>query len=239
MKPQLGYQLDEIDAMMEWQDKLARDSQWCTADDRKKINSMPLHPYSAHDTLEVRLKKKEINDFVNKVNVDTISEKKEWNALIEEDGFHVKEQPDEFDQVQFSKYCIEKGIHPGTAFKELPDGNAKTLAAVGKPTYSPIPPIALMALGAAMQDGVNKYGIFNWRDSKVTSTVFYDAILRHLFAWYSGEQRAPDSGIHHLAHAMAGLAILLDAEYHSVLNDDRKAWQQKVTQEEFNFIKRK
>ena len=122
-------------------------------------------------------------------------DRKKWNPMEETDGFHVKTPV---------------------------DNNLKTAAAMHKPRISAVPPIALMALGAAMQDGCNKYGLFNWRDSSVTSTVFYDAIQRHLAAWYSGEDHAPDSGVHHLAHVMAGCAILLDAEFNGVNNDDRR-----------------
>lgn len=110
----------------------------------------------------------------------------------------------------------------GSCVKQPVDNNLKTAAAINKPRVSAVPPIAIMALGAAMQDGCNKYGLFNWRDSAVTSTVFYDAIQRHLLAWYSGEDYAPDSHVHHLAHVMAGCAILLDAKFNGVDNDDRK-----------------
>jgi hypothetical protein len=75
-----------------------------------------------------------------------------------------------------------------------------------------------------MQDGANKYGRMNWRTTEVTPSIFYDAIQRHLEKWYhEGEQRATDSGVHHLGHAMAGCAILLDAELvvPEVFRDDR------------------
>lgn len=124
-----------------------------------------------------------------------------------------------------------------TNVEGLPDANLKTQAAIGKPVVSSVPPIALLALGAAMQDGVNKYGRFNWRGTGVTATVFYDAIHRHLAAWYSGENYVPDSKVHHLAHIMASCAILLDAELHSVLNDDRDLKGHKVTPEEMHIIK--
>lgn len=124
-----------------------------------------------------------------------------------------------------------------TVESKLVDNNVKTAAAAGKPVVSSVPPIALLALGAAMQDGVNKYGRFNWRGTSVTSSVFYDAMHRHLAAWYSGETHAPDSKIHHLAHIMASCAIILDAELHGVLNDDRDKNSHKVTPAEMGLIK--
>lgn len=104
---------------------------------------------------------------------------------------------------------------------KLEDRNVKTAAAAKKPRVAAVPPIAIMALGAAMQNGADKYGLFNWRETSVTATVFYNAMLRHLEQWYSGENHASDSGIHHLAHLMAGAAIILDAEMNGVFNDDR------------------
>jgi hypothetical protein len=101
------------------------------------------------------------------------------------------------------------------------DSNLKTTAALGKPRVTAIPPIALFAMGKAMADGEKKYGRFNWRPTGSTVSVFVDAMVRHLMAYYAGENYAPDSKIHHLGHIMAGCAILLDAELHGVLNDDR------------------
>jgi len=103
----------------------------------------------------------------------------------------------------------------------LADTNLKTLAAANKPRLSDVPPVALFALGAAMSNGKDKYGRFNWRETGSTASVFYDAMQRHLAAWYSGEDYADDSKVHHLAHLMASCAILLDSDLHKCMNDDR------------------
>jgi hypothetical protein len=55
----------------------------------------------------------------------------------------------------------------------------------------------------------------------VSSTVYYDAALRHLMAWFDGETIDPESGLSHLAHVMACCNILLDAEKNGKLNDNR------------------
>lgn len=107
--------------------------------------------------------------------------------------------------------------------KEKPvDANLKTAAALNKPRLSDVPPVALFALGAAMSNGKDKYGRFNWRDTGTTSSVFYDAMQRHLAQWYSGENFAEDSKVHHLGHIMASCAILMDSEFQGSLNDDRQ-----------------
>lgn len=123
--------------------------------------------------------------------------------------------------------------------KQLADNNVKTAAAAGKPTLSAVPPVALIALGAAMQDGANKYGKFNWRTTAVTASVFYDALHRHLLDWYNGEDFAPDSKIHHLAHLMAGCAIILDAIAAGVFKDDRdKTYPKSVSRDCADIWKR-
>jgi len=102
-----------------------------------------------------------------------------------------------------------------------PDDNPKTVLGSKKPALDAVPPIAVLQLGRAMSDGKAKYGPMNWREKRVTSSVYYNAAMRHLMAWWDGEDLAPDSGVHHLAHAMACLAIVLDAESVGKLNDDR------------------
>lgn len=105
---------------------------------------------------------------------------------------------------------------------DLPDRNLKTIAAIGKPDIMAVPAVAFFALGAAMADGMKKYGLFNWRKTGATVSVFEGAIFRHFTEYFRNRQNyARDSRIHHLAHMMASCAILLDAELQGCLNDDR------------------
>ncbi len=66
-----------------------------------------------------------------------------------------------------------------------------------------------------------KYGRSNFRAVGVRASIYYDAASRHLNAWFEGEAVDPDSGLPHLAHALACLAIIVDAEAAGKLNDDR------------------
>lgn len=112
---------------------------------------------------------------------------------------------------------------PKVDFTNVPvDANLKTAAALVKPRMSNIPTFTLFAMGAAMSDGAKKYGRYNWRETGSTVSVFYDAMNRHLQDWYTGEDFANDSGIHHLAHLMADCAIMLDARNHPNMVDDRQ-----------------
>lgn len=83
-------------------------------------------------------------------------------------------------------------------------------------------PMTATALGAlALLDGMLKYGRANWREIGVKSSIYMSACMRHLIAWFEGEENDPDSGLPHLGHAIACLAILIDAQAAGKLNDDR------------------
>jgi hypothetical protein len=73
----------------------------------------------------------------------------------------------------------------------------------------------------ALEDGGNKYGPYNWREEKISISVYYAAFQRHMDAYWDGENIAEDSGVHHVAHAMACCALILDADSVGMLIDDR------------------
>ena len=103
-----------------------------------------------------------------------------------------------------------------------PDDNPKTAIGMTKPSLSLFPASALIYGALAMMNGAKKYGPYNWRTKRVTASIYIDAAKRHLDAWYdSREANAPDSGVPHLGHALASIAILVDALETGNLNDDR------------------
>ena len=73
----------------------------------------------------------------------------------------------------------------------------------------------------ALLDGALKYGRSNFRAIGVRSSIYYDAARRHLIKWFEGQNLDEDSGLPHLAHVLACVAILIDAEAAGKLNDDR------------------
>jgi hypothetical protein len=103
----------------------------------------------------------------------------------------------------------------------LPDDNPKTRFGVAKPSVTLIPGPALIHCALAFRDGATKYGPANWRVDPVTASTYTDAAFRHLLDYWDGEDRASDSKVLHLAHAMACLAILIDAQEQGTLKDDR------------------
>lgn len=90
-----------------------------------------------------------------------------------------------------------------------------------KPQLQLIPPALNVATVQALQNGAEKYGTWNWRENRVEMMTYLGAIRRHLDDLLEGENFAPDSGVHHLGHIAANCAILLDAEKHGMLVDNR------------------
>jgi hypothetical protein len=84
-----------------------------------------------------------------------------------------------------------------------------------------IPSPALAHAAQALMDGARKYGPYNWREEGVSAVTYISATMRHLRDWLDGEEVAADSQVHHLGHAMACLAIILDAIEIKNLVDDR------------------
>jgi hypothetical protein len=99
--------------------------------------------------------------------------------------------------------------------------NPKDLIGSTKVSISKFPVIGTIMGAHAMMDGAEKYGPFNWREKSVVAHIYVDAAMRHWMDWFEGQETASDSGVHHLGHAIACAAILLDAQAHGNMIDDR------------------
>ena len=107
------------------------------------------------------------------------------------------------------------------SFSKAETANPKDLLGAQKVSLTKLPAIAVAHAAHAMMNGASKYGPYNWRAKKVIASIYIDAAKRHLDQWFEGEEVASDSGVHHLGHGMACLAILLDALTTGNLIDDR------------------
>ncbi|MGL2349658.1 dATP/dGTP diphosphohydrolase domain-containing protein [Helicobacter pylori] len=83
-----------------------------------------------------------------------------------------------------------------------------------------IPPSALLTIGHVLANGARKYGANNWRNGMDWSRL-HGAALRHLLAWFNGEDKDPESGLPHLAHAACCLLFLMDYDAQQIGCDDR------------------
>lgn len=99
--------------------------------------------------------------------------------------------------------------------------NPKDLVGNTKVSITKFPAIGTIMGAMAMMDGASKYGPYNWRDKEVIASIYVDAATRHMMDWFEGQEHAEDSKVHHLGHAIACCAILLDAQFTGNLIDDR------------------
>lgn len=108
----------------------------------------------------------------------------------------------------------------GKLENKQPEDNTGRKNDTGKTPLALIPTVALDAEGQAFADGLRKYGMWNYMRG-MSAIRLASAVQRHITAWLDGELSAPDSGIHHLGHARAGLAMLMKLEQSGKLIDDR------------------
>lgn len=76
--------------------------------------------------------------------------------------------------------------------------------------YGLLPPLALKATVDVLTFGAQKYEPNNWIHVPESKRRYFDAMQRHVWAWKEGEQYDPESGKHHLAHAMCCLMFLYE-----------------------------
>lgn len=139
---------------------------------------------------------------------------------------------------------VRDGLQPSPPGKIIPTtskattANPKDIAGAERVSLTKIPPVALIHMADAMMDGAGKYDPYNWRAKDITLHGYIDAALRHILDYWEGEECAPDSLAKHLGHAMATLAIVLDAQAHGCLIDDRpKSDEGKVIAEAMAIVK--
>lgn len=87
----------------------------------------------------------------------------------------------------------------------LPKGGVKF--DYGKPDYSLLPPEAIDGVVRVLTMGATKYGRRNWERGLSYSRLFA-ACMRHLWAWWRGEELDPESGLSHLHHAACNIVML-------------------------------
>lgn len=106
-------------------------------------------------------------------------------------------------------------------FSESPPQKVEAIKYDGKkPDLSLLSPIAMVKVAQVMTFGRQKYGADNWRKG-LQWTRYLAASLRHIFAYLGGEDKDPETGISHLAHAVCDLMFLLEFEETHRECDDR------------------
>lgn len=90
----------------------------------------------------------------------------------------------------------------------------------GKPRYDLLSHPFLLGVSTVLTYGATKYDVHNWRGGIVYSRCF-SALMRHLWAWWWGEDNDPETGLSHLWHAGCCLMFLTEFEQTSRHLDDR------------------
>jgi dATP/dGTP diphosphohydrolase len=100
--------------------------------------------------------------------------------------------------------------------------NPKDAVGVRKMPFSVLPWRVLCGVALAMLEGACKYGRHNYRAAGVRASVYFDAVVgRHLTDWWEGVDIDPDSGLHHIDKAIAGLMVMRDSILQGNFTDDR------------------
>jgi Domain of unknown function (DUF5664) len=92
----------------------------------------------------------------------------------------------------------------------------------GKLEYHLIPTDGLRELAKVFTAGAKKYSPYNW-ERGMKWTKVYNSLRRHLDAFWDGEMRDPETGLHHMAHATWNALALLVYAIRGIGIDDRRA----------------
>lgn len=112
-------------------------------------------------------------------------------------------------------------INQGKNMSAKKSTNPKEALGIAKVPMHCVPSAPLLEVALAMMEGGRKYGTHNYRDMGVRVSTYYDAVMRHIIAWWEGEDIDPDSGVHHVVKAIACLFVLRDSMCMGNCKDDR------------------
>jgi len=78
--------------------------------------------------------------------------------------------------------------------------------------YGLVPPIGFKAVVEILTLGAQKYDRDNWKHVPDGKRRYFDAAMRHLWDWKSGERFDEETSKNHLAHAICNLMFLLEKD---------------------------
>jgi hypothetical protein len=99
--------------------------------------------------------------------------------------------------------------------------NPKDAIGIKKVPMSCVPANVMAEVAIGMMEGALKYGRHNYRAIGVRASVYYDATMRHLMAFWEGEDTDHDSQLSHITKAITSLVVLRDAMSRGNWTDDR------------------
>lgn len=78
-----------------------------------------------------------------------------------------------------------------------------------KPRWDLVPTGVLGQLVDVLTVGAKKYSPDNWKHVEDCRNRYYAAMMRHIDSWWEGESDDPETGLHHLAHAICCAMFLI------------------------------
>lgn len=114
---------------------------------------------------------------------------------------------------------IQEQLELKTVVGDMPTGSALKFDD-GKLPLHLLSTEAMNQTAAVLQFGADKYAAHNWRKGFVWSRPLA-AAMRHITAFNAGEDKDPESGLSHLAHAACCIMFLLEFEKTHKELDDR------------------
>lgn len=120
-----------------------------------------------------------------------------------------KEIEEKYKLIEERIFEKKKQIEKESKVKEISQGPKFDF---GKARFDLIPPYPLWELAKIFNIGGGiKYPEHSWEKGILFSRI-YGALQRHINLFWSGESLDPEDGLHHLAHAMWCLAVLMEYE---------------------------
>ena len=127
--------------------------------------------------------------------------------------------PDTGTSMQVPIQLTREAVELKTVVGEMPTGSALKFDD-GKMPFHLLSTEAMNQTAAVLAFGAEKYAEHNWRKGFVWSRPL-SAAMRHITAFNAGEDKDPESGLSHLAHAACCIMFLLEFEKTHKELDDR------------------
>lgn len=106
----------------------------------------------------------------------------------------------------------ERSIVAISPYKDMREEEEETLGRKDdkdKSRWDLVPWVELEEIVEVLTNGSKKYSDDNWKRVSSPRRRYFAALCRHVIAWWKGEEKDPEDGKSHLAHAGCCLLFLM------------------------------